>query len=90
MGPIGPILFDGFSDGGMTVNLAADEIFQIHLTPVVKLRANPRELVRSGLGHLQREQLHFATIDHHASSSGLYLSCDRTHSSTSTSSRGPW
>ena len=89
MTPIGVILFDRFAYGGMTVNLAANEVFQVHFTPVVKLTSYPCELVRPSLRHFQSKQLNFATVDYHGSSSGLYLSCDRTHSSTSTSSRRP-
>src|ERR1039457_2675851 len=86
--PIGLISFDSFADRGMPMDLIADELLEVDFAAVVELLANPRELVRPRLGHLQRKQLHFAAVDHHASSSGLYLSCVSRHSWGSTSERG--
>jgi len=45
------LLFEGLALGRMTMDLAANEVLQVHFAPVVELLAYPRELVRPGLCH---------------------------------------
>src|ERR1043165_3072718 len=82
-------LFDGFTYRRMPVDLPPDELFQVHFAALIELAADPGEFVRPRLCHLQREQFHLASIDHHSASSALNLSCEVRHSLSSTSLRWP-
>jgi hypothetical protein len=51
----------------MSMDLIADELFEVGFATDVELVTNPCELVCPGLCHFQCKQLHFTTIDHHGS-----------------------
>ena len=44
-------LFDGFTFGRESLNVAADELFQVPFAQHEEIAADPGKLVGSGLGH---------------------------------------
>ena len=56
-------LQDGLALGRQTVDVTANELFQVGFTLDEKVAAHPRELVVPVFGHFEGEQLHMLFVD---------------------------